>query len=146
MPRASFTASVAIRIRAAGLGLALLAASATAYAGNADLVNERPTVTRAALEEHWGVDCESLRQELLLAYAESGTRAGRDSPHDNAGPRPTRWRNALQMCAAIYNAPGDDEAVPCPDYARAARALGEDAPGTDAQRHADIGDALRCAP
>jgi len=134
------------RFTGARLALMLLAASGAALAAETDMVNERPPVSREQLEQHWGVDCARLRRELLAASAGSAHEAKPVATPEDAPARMARWRAGLGLCAAIHNAPGNDTALPCPDYARAARVLDEDAPGRDAQRQADIGDALRCAP
>lgn len=116
-----------------------MAASATAYAADADLVNERPSVTREQLERHWGVDCGRLRNELLAA-ADADTVRGA-AP----GPR-ARWSRELALCAAAHNTPADRSAPACPDYARAARALDADAAGDHHALQAAIQEALRCDP
>lgn len=142
MPRASLTVFVACRIRAAGIALLVLATSAAAHGGDTDVVNERPPVTRRALEEHWGVDCAALRRELLQADAQSLAAAREGAP-----ARRARWRSGLRLCGAIHNAPGDDKGVHCPDYAQAARAMGtaaDDASDRDDKRLPGIRDALRC--
>lgn len=142
----AWQALVCVMLRHVGscLALAMLAASGAVHAGNQDVVNERPPVSPRQLEEHWGVDCEALRRELLA----SGTASVRDaSPaptREDARARIARWHAGLRLCAAIHNAPGDEETPRCPDYARAARALDEDAADRDATMQAQIEDALRC--
>jgi hypothetical protein len=146
LSRGSPAVTATHRFTGARLALMLLAASGAALAAEADMVNERPPVSREQLEQHWGVDCARLRRELLAASAGSAHDASPGATPEDAPARIARWRAGLRLCAAIHNAPGNDTALPCPDYARAARSLGEDAAGRDAQQSADIGDALRCAP
>ena len=138
--------AVVARSRFAGtrLALGLLAASGGAFAADADMVNERPPVTREQLEQHWGVDCARLRRELLAAGTVSARDASPAPTREGAQARITRWHAGLRLCAAIHNAPGDGETPHCPDYARAARALDASAAGRDATTHAQIEEALRC--
>ncbi len=92
-----------------------------AAASGDDAVNERPPVTSAQRERHWGVDCERLRQELLQI---SSSRAVSEADM-------TRWRESLLLCAAIHNTPGTADALACPDYAAAARVLADSQAGSD---------------
>jgi hypothetical protein len=144
--RGSPAVALSFPLPAPCLALVLLAASGAALAADADMVNERPPVTREQLEQHWGVDCEALRRELLAAGAQSGLGASPVAAHEDAPTRIARWRAGMRLCAAIHNAPGNDAALPCPDYARAARALGAEPAGRDVRLQADIGEALRCDP
>jgi hypothetical protein len=141
------SAAVTFRFRGVRLALMLLAATDAAFAADAAMVNERPPVTPEQLEQHWGVDCARLRRELLAAGAGSARDASPvAAQREDAPARVERWREGLRLCAAIHNAPGNDAVLPCPDYARAARALGDEAAGRDARLQAEIGDALRCDP
>lgn len=121
------------------IALALVAASAAAYAADTDLVNERPSVTREQLERHWGVDCARLRNELLAAADADTVRGGAPEPR-------ARWSRELALCAAAHNTPADRSAPACPDYARAARALDTDAADDRHTLKKAIQEALRCDP
>ena len=121
------------------IALALVAASAAAYATDGDLVNERPSVTREQLEQHWGVDCARLRTELLAS-------ADADVVHDTTPEQSARWRRELALCAAAHNAAADRSVPACPDYARTARALDADAARDHHALQAAIQEALRCDP
>ena len=116
-----------------------MAASGAAYAADADVVNERPPVTREQLERHWGVDCARLRSELLAA-------ADADAALDTPPEQRARWRRELALCAAAHNTPADRSVPACPDYALAARALDADAAGDHHTLQAAIQEALRCNP
>jgi hypothetical protein len=131
-------------VAVARLALALLAMSGGAFAADADMVNERPPVAPEQLEQHWGVDCARLRRELLAAGTVSAPDAPPAPTHEDTQARITRWHAGLRLCAAIHNAPGDRETPHCPDYARAARALDENATGRDDTMRAQIQEALRC--
>ena len=111
-----------------------LAAAVHALAAGDDAVNERPPVSHAQREQHWGVDCTALRRELLAALD------GGALQHE--APRAPDWIKALRLCAAIYNVPGDSSAAACPDYTGAANALAAD----DALAQQKIREALLCAP
>ena len=104
-----------MKTRLALAALLLPAVSLTAADDNA-VANERPPLSRAALEQHWGVDCTALRARIL-AWA--------DQPRASAAP--SDWDQPLQLCAAIHNPPGEQGAPGCPDYAGAAVALRGDA-------------------
>jgi hypothetical protein len=93
--------------------LPALGGPAFAGAGD-DAVNERPPVTRAQRENHWGVDCERLRQELLQWERPAATAT-----------ELARWHEALALCAAIHNTPGTPDAGSCPDYAGARRVIAD---------------------
>ncbi|RLQ20457.1 hypothetical protein DWB85_17400 [Seongchinamella sediminis] len=75
-------------------------------ADNSDAVNERIPVTAQQMEEHWGIDCSASWASL----------ASGGCPPAAGLPR------VLQLCAAIYQRPGDPSAISCPDYAAAAAA------------------------
>ena len=75
------------------------------------LANERPPMTPAALERHWGVDCNALSARLL---AWTGTPAQ---------ALPADWPQQLKLCAAVHNPPGDPAVARCPDFAGVARVL-----------------------
>ena len=76
-------------------------------ADRGDAVNERIPVTAIQLEAHWGIDCSASWASL-----EAGTC-----------PPASGLSRVLQLCAAIYQRPGDANPINCPDYAGAAAAL-----------------------
>ena len=126
------------------LAVVVLAASGALHAGDQDVVNERPPVSPRQLEQHWGVDCEALRRELLASGTVSAGDAATAPTHEDARARVTRWHAGLRLCAAIHNAPGAGETPRCPDYARAARVIDENAAGGDDTMQAQIEEALQC--
>ena len=104
-----------------------------------DTVNERPSATGEQRERHWGVDCATLRSDVLAASADPLRQ--QDAVAGEAARRAAEWIKGLRLCAAIYNVPGDAAALRCPDYAGAARALADAGP---AQRD-DLRKLLQCA-
>ena len=73
-----------------------------------DTVNERLPVSRVELEAHWQVDCSAAWAELeQLAGATGQCVPG------------ARLRRTLQLCAFIYQPPGEEVATACPDFAAA---------------------------
>ncbi len=91
--------------------LLLLAPLAVAQMAPPDLVNERLPVHRSELEAHWGVDCAAAWAELeRLAHAGS-----------DCGAAP-ELRQALRLCAFIYQPPGETTGPVCRDF-RAAQAI-----------------------
>ena len=107
-------------------------------------INLGYTVSPRQLEQHWGVDCEALRRELLASGTVSAGDAATAPTHEDARARVTRWHAGLRLCAAIHNAPGAGETPHCPDYARAARVIDENAAGGDDTMQAQIEEALQC--
>ena len=92
----------------AGLApLLFLSALALASSGG-DAVNERMPASKAALEDHWQVDCESALARLQAA-------AARRSAQDHCGI-PAGLAQEIKLCAFIYQPPGDDSRQKCPDY------------------------------
>jgi len=78
-----------------------------------DTVNERIPVSRVELEAHWQVDCGTAWSELeQLAAANGQCVPG------------ARLQRTLQLCAFIYQPPGEEVAAACPDFAAALDLLG----------------------
>jgi hypothetical protein len=87
----------------------LLFLTVLALAGNGgDAVNERIPVSKAALEDHWRVDCASAWARLKAAAAQR-------SPQDHCGI-PDGLAQEIKLCAFIYQPPGDGSQQDCPDY------------------------------
>lgn len=76
--------------------------------GSADAVNERIPVKKAEMEAHWKVDCASAWSRLQAAATPA--IAG-----DNCKVT-AQLRRQIQLCAFIYQAPGDNSKHRCPDY------------------------------
>jgi hypothetical protein len=112
-------------------GWMLLAIAASLAAATDDLSNERPPMTRAQLERHWGVDCTRLRGELLAWSRE------RVAPSSH-------WSQALALCAAVHNPPGATPPGACPDYATVARLLAEDPQAATADTRTRTRSSLEC--
>jgi hypothetical protein len=75
---------------------------------SSDTVNERIPVSPAELEAHWRVDCKSLSINLASFIARQGGGEGcylEPSLHQQ-----------LQLCAFIYQPPGESISHTCPDY------------------------------
>jgi hypothetical protein len=78
-------------------------------------VNERIPVTKTEMETHWQVDCANTWVSLQRAVAE---------PADREGCGVTApIRRDIQLCAFIYQAPGDNSEHRCPDYQDASEYL-----------------------
>ena len=83
----------------------LLLLPATGLTENqSNAVNERLPVTRAELEAHWQVDCQANWAAI------KNRRSSADCPPD------AELLQALQLCAFIYQPPGEEPAAVCPDY------------------------------
>lgn len=93
--------------------LVCLAPLVMAAAPASDTVNERIPVSRAELEAHWQVDCGAAWAELEQLAGATGQCV--------PGPR---LRRTLQLCAFIYQPPGEYVAGACPDFAAALDLLG----------------------
>jgi hypothetical protein len=94
----------------------LLSLAAPALAdSDGDAVNERIPVERAALEEHWQVDCAGAWARLQDAVAQRSTR-------DHCGVSAALVRE-IKLCGFIYQPPGEDSRHQCPDYRGVARQL-----------------------
>lgn len=100
----------------------LLVLAPLAWGGTeADAVNERIPVSRAALEAHWRVDCDA-----------SWNRLGSAGDLSRAGEScliPADLRDQLQLCAFIHQPPGGSRDDGCPDYRGAVHLLDSAAPG-----------------
>jgi hypothetical protein len=92
----------------------LLLLSALALAGDGDAVNERIPVSRAALEDHWQVDCAAAWARLQAA----AQRPTQKQCEITAG-----LAQEIKLCAFIYQTPGENTAYDCPDYRSAAQLL-----------------------
>ena len=101
-----------------------------------DTVNERIPVSRVELEAHWQVDCGAAWAELQqLAGATWRCVPG------------SRLRRALQLCAFIYQPPGEEVAAACPDFAAALDLLGAGAAPDSCQSLANfLAGKGRCLP
>lgn len=87
--------------------LLLLSLPVATVANDDDAVNERPPVTGPGLELHWSVNCHATWSALKNQHCDIGSTE----------------REALRLCAAIYQAPGKAPRQSCPDYARATQLL-----------------------
>jgi len=82
-------------------------------ADESDAVNERIHVPRADMEAQWGTDCIATWREV--------SRALDSNSSDNCAVLPGLQKQ-LQLCAFIYQPPGEVAHSTCPDYSRAYRA------------------------
>jgi hypothetical protein len=86
-------------------------------ADNSDAVNERIPVSRAEMELHWKLDCNSSWGQLKqVAHAHQGAQGCEVA---------SGLLRQLQLCAFIYQPPGSPAAGACPDYQSAYRAAGQ---------------------
>jgi hypothetical protein len=81
--------------------------TATLSMASDDAVNERIPVRPLEKELHWKIDCSSSWHSLLQA---------------GCAAEPTLQRQ-LQLCAMIYQPPGESHPPQCPDYDSAYRSL-----------------------
>lgn len=88
--------------------LALMLVSSFLQAGpGSDAVNERLPVRKAEMETHWQVDCaRSWANKVEL----------RDMPGAQGCILPLDLQRQLQLCAFIYQPPGEQAAHAGPDY------------------------------
>jgi hypothetical protein len=87
----------------------LLFVSSLALADNGgDAVNERIPVNKAALEDHWQVDCAGAWARLQAATT-------RPSMQDHCEISAGLVRE-IKLCAFIYQAPGETSRHKGPDY------------------------------
>ncbi len=91
----------------------LLSAGSGAHAAT-DLVNERLSATALEREQHWGVDCAAIGDEVLGWLDLRQQTCG-------AAPDVDRALYQLDLCGAIHNVPGEPRS--CPDYNAVARLL-----------------------
>ena len=90
--------------------LAQAQAQAQAHAqaqGNADAVNERIPVKNIEKEAHWGVNCIAAWENLQAAAAPVGA--------ENCGIS-GQLLHEIQLCAFIYQPPGENSQRQYPDY------------------------------
>jgi hypothetical protein len=88
--------------------VALMLLSRLALANdNADAVNERIPVAGAELEAHWQVDCSAALDSL---------RGQIQATHDPDCSVAPDTRRDIQLCAFIYQPPGGQARLDCPDY------------------------------
>ena len=106
---------IGLMINHPGIAVLLLLPSLALADGNADAVNERIPVNKAEMEAHWQVDCAAAREHLLAAATQSTNK-------DNC-IIPGELQREIQLCAFIYQAPGDSPQHRCPDYRSAAKHL-----------------------
>ncbi len=103
-----------IRLGATSLfvGLILLAAAPLLQAGgNSDTANERIPVKKVQMEAHWKVDC-------ALSWAKLIER--RALPGQESCVLPPALQQQLQLCAYIYQPPGEQFSHAGRDYQAAA--------------------------
>jgi hypothetical protein len=84
----------------------LVLGPALAPAEDDGIANERPPMSRAALERHWNVDCTRLAQALEYWSTNPAQVAE------------AAWLHEARLCAAIHNPPGGDVPAHCPDFSR----------------------------
>jgi len=84
---------------------------------SADAVNERIPVNSAEIEAHWQVDCAAAWEHLLAVAAQPTNK-------DNCGIT-EQLRREIQLCAFIYQAPGNSSQHWCPDYRGVSKRLNE---------------------
>ena len=78
-------------------------------------VNERIPVSKAEMEAHWQVDCAGAWAGLQHLLLGSSSRKGCEIPE--------KLRRDIQLCAFIYQAPGDNPESQCPNYQGASEQL-----------------------
>lgn len=95
---------------------------------DSDAVNERLPVRKAELESHWQIDCQGSWSAVRQAFEQ-------DSPPADCRPS-TEQRRQLELCAFIYQPPGEKSSHSCPDYRGLLRQL-EAIPPLDCGQLAD---------
>ena len=78
------------------------------------MVNERIPVSRLELEAHWQVDCEQSWNDLIqfaIAFDDQGECV-----------IPAKLQRQIQLCAFIYQPPGETAHSTCRDFDGARRA------------------------
>ena len=93
---------------------ALIIAPSAWAAGPSDTLNERIPVSRLELEAHWQVDCQKSWNSFI-AFA---------SAFKNQGEcvMPVKLQRQIQLCAFIYQPPGETAHSTCRDFDGAQRA------------------------
>ena len=117
---------------------ALLFLAVLALAGNGgDAVNERIPVSKAALEDHWQVDCASVWARLQAVAAQRSTQ-------DHCGI-PAGLAQDIKLCAFIYQPPGADSRHTCPDYRGVSQQLEQAGESADCPKlPASIANKMNC--
>jgi len=87
--------------------LLLLLASVVLADNDSNAVNERIPVRKSEMEAHWKVDCASSWARVIELRVEAGV-------HDCIFPE--NLRRQLQLCAFIYQPPGENFMHAGPDY------------------------------
>jgi hypothetical protein len=88
--------------------LLLLLPLVTFADADTDAVNERLPVRKAELESHWQVDCLGSWSAVTEAFEQGPEPA-------DCRPAPEQ-RRQLELCAFIYQPPGEISRHDCPDY------------------------------
>ncbi|MEH6569575.1 MAG: hypothetical protein V7709_10890 [Halioglobus sp.] len=93
---------------------ALLIAPSAWAAGPSDMVNERIPVSKLELEAHWRVDCKHSWNDFI----------GRTSVFEDQAECviPVKLQRQIQLCAFIYQPPGEASPKTCRDFDGARRA------------------------
>ncbi len=92
----------------------LLLCTYNSLAGSrSDTVNERIPVRTAELEAHWKIDCASAWRDLTDTIASPETARGLSGEYCNTSDE---LRRTLELCAHIYQPPGETSTQHCPDY------------------------------
>ena len=78
-----------------------------------DAVNERIPVRKAEMEAHWNIDCAAAWLELGETTDSAAMAPGSSGGHCGADDE---LRRTLELCAHIYQPPGEPSAQQCPDY------------------------------
>jgi len=95
--------------------LLLWLAPAIAANSSEDAVNERLPFSRAEMEAQWQVDCTGAWNRLQTTAKEGTSK-------DRCGIS-TQAARELQLCAFIYQPPGQEPHADCPDYQGATQLL-----------------------
>jgi hypothetical protein len=117
----------------ASLRLILVSFLLSAMAGAesvSDAVNERIPVSKAELEAHWQIDCRA--SWAGLADKVTGVGAGEHCGISAA------TRRVLELCAVVYQPPGEALSPNCPDYRAALAALDAAEPAAQCAAVADL--------
>ena len=85
----------------------MLVSSFTQADGNSNAVNERLPVRKAEMETHWQVDC-------ARSWANKVELRGKPGAQDCVIPQ--GLQRQLQLCAFIYQPPGEQAAHTGPDF------------------------------
>jgi hypothetical protein len=91
-----------------GIFILLLLPSVVLADNTSNAVNERIPVTATEMEAHWNVNCAAVQESLLAAATQPGSK--------NDCGISAKLRQDIQLCAFIYQAPGNKIQHKCPDY------------------------------